>query len=85
MSHSVIEQCTKNLWVSSMRVDHPSDSERCPLQIFGGKDVRKLMRIHLARLMPGSKIRIHRDHGGYTAEVGPSGRDLPVHRFMRIK
>ena len=55
------------------------------LQIFGGEDIKKLMRIHLARLMPGSKIRIHRDHGGYTAKVGLSGHAWPVHAWMHVK
>ena len=31
--------------------------------------MKKLMRIHLAKLLPGSKIKIHKDHGGYTAKV----------------
>lgn len=41
------------------------------MQIFGVEDMGKLMRIHLARLLPDSTIKIHKDHGGYTAKVGP--------------
>jgi hypothetical protein len=41
------------------------------VQIFGVEDMGKLMRVHLARLLPHSMIKIHMDHGGYTAKVGP--------------
>ena len=41
------------------------------MQIFGVEDMGKLMRIHLARLLPESTIKIHKDHGGYTSKVGP--------------
>lgn len=44
------------------------------------------MRIHLAQLLPGSIIKIHRDHGGYTVKAGAdsphTALDLwaPVHQ-----
>ena len=39
------------------------------LQILGREDLGKLMRVHLARLLPGGRIRVHRDRGRYAAEV----------------
>ena len=39
------------------------------LQILGREDLGKLMRVHLARLLPGGRIRVHRDRGRYAAQV----------------
>lgn len=35
------------------------------LQVLGKEDMNKIMRLQLARILPGSFIRIHRDQGGY--------------------
>lgn len=44
---------------------HNDDTFETPLQVLGRSDMAKIMRLHLARVLPGSFIRIHRDQGGY--------------------
>jgi hypothetical protein len=41
------------------------DTSETPLQVLSRSDMAKIMRLHLARVLPGSFIRIHRDQGGY--------------------
>ena len=39
--------------------------KKCSWQVLGRADTAKVMRLLLARVLPGSSIRIHRDQGGY--------------------
>ena len=44
--------------------DHRTHGVGCG-QVLGRGDLGKVMRAHLARLLPGARVRIHRDRGGY--------------------